>query len=65
MDGRRIHHIRFPCETLRHYSQFIELVRYAHDNAEKEHKEHIERPLDWAVKEAVRRDIMPVTLLPQ
>ena len=44
------------CETLRQYSQFIELVRYAHDNAEKE---HIERPLDWAVKEAIRRDILP------
>ena len=36
--------------------QFIELVRYAHDNAEKE---HIERPLDWAVKEAIRRGILP------
>ena len=44
------------CETLRQYSQFIELVRYAHDNAEKE---HIERPQDWAVKEAIRRGILP------
>ena len=44
------------CETLRQYSAFIELVRYAHSNAEQE---HIEKPLDWAVKEAIRQGILP------